>query len=281
MPPAFPRPFALLALASAATLAACVTNQAAPVVEGTPGPSPSAGPTAPAATAPASPEASPAAPATPFFRDDFDGDRLDPAVWNAFERDGRLLVRGGRLELLVPGLAATAPMVLPTRDILPPTGPYYVEARYAQLTPGRVLGFNLDYLPPTDPADPGLTEPFMRWVGSNGGLQLQFQTEGRPEPVLASAGTTTTKVPHRFRLEFDGASAYRAILDGAEIARIESRRRPTRLWFGPWPNRPVPATAWATLSVDAIEAGTLTAPEPATPLPTPTPAASPTASPPG
>ena len=230
----------------------------------------------------ASPTPSPTAtgtglPAGVFFRDDFDGDRLDPARWTVHEREGRVLVHDGKLEMLVGGTSTTFPLVLPTGANLPKEGPFYVEARYEFLTAGKVAGFNLDYLPPSGPDDPGITEPFMRWSLYQNRTNFLFRNENRLEGAVAPNDSQTLKVPRRFRLEFDGTSNYRVIYDDLELRTFQSRRRPTHLWFGLYPNQPGKPAGWATVTFDSVESGVLVTPAAAEPWPTPGPAA--TASP--
>lgn len=242
-------------------------------------PGPSATPASAAPTLPAA-SASPS-PAGVFFRDDFDGDALDPSRWTVHERDGRVLVGKGQLEMLVGGQAASFPLVLPKHDNLPKEGPYYVETRYTFNTTGRVSGFNLDYVPLSAPDDPGITEPFLRWSLYALNLNFLFKTESQQISALPPANALAPKVPHRFRLEFDGEDTYRVIYDDQELSTFESRRRPALLWFGVYPNKPGAAASWASWSVDYVESGVLVTPDPARPraasqpssAPTPTPAA--------
>lgn len=240
---------------------------------------------APSATAGAAATPSPAASPSPtlppgvFFRDDFDGDKLDPSRWKAFEREGYALVRGGHLELASGGLTRGFPLVVPTADNIPRQGPYYLEVRYQMLSLGKVSGFNLDYIPPVSGEDPSVTEPFLRWGTYQQEIMFVIDTETRNYGPVAFGGSLSAKAPHRFRIEFDGEGSHRVIFDDAELMVVPSKRRPTKLWFGAYPNDLGAPSTWSSWKVDYVESGVLVSPDPATPRPTPTPRPSATAKP--
>ncbi len=275
----------LAVLAAPLALGACIMGT--PVDPGvtmsplSPSPSVAASPTGPPSASPTAPAASPSALAPGvFFRDDFDGDKLDITRWKVFEREGRVLVADGHLEMLVGGRVATFPLVVPVDDNLPKVGPYYLELRYEMSSLGRISGFNVDYVPPASAADPGVTEPFMRWLTFRNTVNFYFKTESTTLNAVAPDDALKVKTPHRFRLECDGKGTYRVILDDAELSRLQSLRRPSRLWFGAFPNQPVGPTGWATMRIDYVESGVLVTPDPARPRPpsaSPTPADMPTA----
>lgn len=212
------------------------------------------------------------------FREDFDGTALDEARWKAFKQSGVVAVQDGKLEVLNSNGNSDFPYVVTRNDVIPATGPYYFEMAYTFLTPGS-LAFCLDYLPADSPAERPLTQPFMYTYMGTQDMKVRFAAEQKDVFATVVRGAELKK-PHQLRVEFDGNRGYRVIANGAEILVFESARRPSKFWLGYPKDQPKPV-AWGRVQVDYIEAGTLTAPASAKPLPTPTPSpsGSPSASP--
>jgi hypothetical protein len=214
-----------------------------------------------------------------FFRDDFDGNALDEQKWKIYQRAGVSLVRDGKLELLTSANQPNFPYLLSRTDIIPETGPYYYESSFAYKAGANYQPIiALDYLPAEAPNEEALTTPFMRSFGHANRVRTVFKLENGEKVVDAPAQAVLNHF-YVTRLEFDGQSRYRFILDGVELATFESKRRPKRYWFGSYPFKDVAPGNWPHMLVDYVAAGVLTAPASAAPLPTPTPSPSPSPSP--
>lgn len=257
-------------LLSTLALASCRNDAPAPVV---PAASPEASPTATPSVAP-SPSPSPAAVG---FRDDFDGAQLDDTRWLSFPQSGIIRLTGGKLELLNTAGQKDFPYLVTRDEIVPPTGPFFVEFSYTYLTLGAPVAFCLDYLPAAQPNEKPLTTPFMATAGFYGNLVLNFDTENGTQS-FQGVRALSVGVAHRVRLECDGQQNYRAIIDQTEVGTFASKRRPTKFWIGTNPPKDQPTgQTWPRLDVDYVAAGPLASPDAATPAPSPTPSASPSA----
>ena len=225
-------------LIAVTVLAACNNPEAPPV------PVASATPT-PAATAPAGP-----------FRDDFEGDRLNPDVWSAFEQTGVIAVRQGMLEVLNAGTQPNFPYIVTRHDVIPPAGPFYFEISYKLVTAGKNVAFCLDYMPAAAPGEESLTEPFMRTEASADQMKVYFDLEQSDYTATIQAGYSSDAL-HTLRLEGDGKNNYRLLHNGQEVGVFSSTRRPQKFWLGTYPQTDKRPGVWPRVTIDHVAAGTL------------------------
>jgi hypothetical protein len=212
-----------------------------------------------------------------LFRDDFDGTELDPERWTAYEKSGIIRVKDGVLDLLTPGASRDFPLVIANGDILPAEGPCYLELSYTSKLIGRSTGFHLDYLPPGAANEEGLTVPFMQAFWYMNDLLYRFNAEAST-PQMWAVGDLRPDTPFRLRIERDANNNWRGIVNSTEYVNFSSKRNPRRFWIGDSPNKALPApVTWSRMTVDYVEVGVLSEPDPATPKlsPTPKPAAVP------
>jgi hypothetical protein len=233
-----------------------------------PAPTPAVTPTAAATVCPPAPSAAPTATPTPVatgFRDDFDGPVLDPERWTSFPQSGIVRFEGGKLDLLNTANQKNFPYLLSKPNVIPASGPFFLEVSYVLISGGTAISLSLDYLPAEAPGEKPVTKPFMftNWFYSS--LQLNFDTENGA-PVFYGPKGYAFNTPHRLRVENDGSSHYRVIFEQTEIGTFESKRRPTRFWVGANPVADLKTGAnWPRLQLDYVAAGPLDAPDPATP----------------
>lgn len=270
------RSLGLVSLGSLLLALAACTNQAPPTTT-PPTQQPTIGSPAPAMSGSPAPTTDPLSGTQ--FRDDFDAAALDETKWKFYQRSGLSIMKEGRLELLVAGTAPNFPYLLSRQGIIPEAGPFYFELAYEVKTTGRnTVSFGLDYLPAESPEDEALTAPFMRTQPFYANLRTIFKLEGGDKAFEALGGHTIGK-PHVLRLEGNDAGQYRVIHDGFEVATFESKRRPTRFWVGNYPLKSTTANSWPHMAFDYVAAGTLSAPQAASPYPTPTTSVSPSPTP--
>src|SRR5690606_10255486 len=134
------------------------------------------------------------------FHDPFDGQALDSTRWSAFENGGLIRVQDGMLDLLGLAGSPTYPVLFAKDDVVPKTGPFYFEIRFQFLSTGGNPGINLDYLPPSEPGEIGLTEPFMTTTRVQGLYAMRFALPERYQYAQVPAAEFQLNTPIRLRV---------------------------------------------------------------------------------
>ena len=209
------------------------------------------------------------------FREPFDGTVLVPDRWVAIAGPGVLAVANGVLDVAVPEAAAAYPYLVTRQPVVPLTGPYFAEVTYKVLGTGNGrTAFGLDVAPPLAKGDPVPPAPVLRaaWVLANMAVTIEGVTN------QVAVGAFASGPAHTFRVEVDAAGKLRAIVDHRQLGQaVLVHKRPTRFYLGA--NPPLvdqaPTSTWPRLQLDAVAAGPLGSPDPATPPPTPTPTPTP------
>lgn len=209
-----------------------------------------------------------------FFRDDFNGPEIDQERWAALELDGVMMIRNGRL-WMVGGATMNYPRLVSRVEVLPASGPRFLQLEYEFLSVGQPPSFCLDYLPAVDEKEIGAEKPYFWTKGFYSSLELRaspFEI-----PAMGPEGSGEPGKPHVFRVEIDAANTYRFIVDDREIlVQKGPARAPRNFWIGNLIHKPGDGIVMARMAIDKFETGVLTTPAVATPLSTPTPAPTPT-----
>lgn len=200
------------------------------------------------------------------FREEFEGTLLDPERWLSFDRGGVTVVHNGVVDMLTTSNQTNFPDLVSKLDIIPQAGPWSFEVGYKIPTVGpSSASFSLDYLPPTNAEDGGLTQPFMRTLGVEGDLVVVFNLESGEKSVKVPGGNVPNK-DLQLRVECDDKNSYRLLAGAVEVTTFTSKRRPRKFWIGAYPKPSGNPVNWSRYNIDYVAVQVIYTPAAATPL---------------
>lgn len=200
------------------------------------------------------------------FRDDFDGNQLDPDLWQVYPNDGTVEVSSGYVTVSAPVAGSSFPYVHSRFNPIPLTGNFAVKVGIQYLTAApNGDGFSVDDRLPAN-GSPGAwawqPSVYTIWQDQSLGFLL-WDYLGHVHYHVSAPHLSYHDIEFRW---LDNTDQF--YVDGQlvkEVARDNGTPRPLDLWFG----NPVVAAAvdWTSFTLDYVEVNALDVPNPFFELP--------------